>query len=333
MKLGGTGPGRLVDCRLSAYSVKESKRWAEQLKLDGREATIARDIVTEIKGRLSFMEQVGWVTSAWIVLRPLCPVAKPSAFASRPNWARTCKACATCSTSPPLALHPRDNQLLLNALHTLGQEGNTLVVVEHDEDTIRRAEHVIDIGPGAGQRGGTVVAEGTVQDIMASPDSVTGRCLREPMQHPLGQRREITPELEQLTLHGAKLHNLQNVTVKVPLKRLVAVTGVVARANPPWRAMCCWPMCSTPSASHLKERDTTRPQWHGCTQLEGWGAVDRVLEVDQTPIGKTPRSCPATTLASGTPFANCLPTPWKPRTRLGCRPLQLQHRRRTLPCM
>src|SRR5690606_9986889 len=132
---------------------------------------------------------------------------------------------------PTIGLHPRDNQLLLDALHTLGKEGNTLVVVEHDEDTIRRAEHVIDIGPAAGQRGRTVVAQGRGQDIMDGPDSITARCLREPRQHPLGTRREVSYNpladgAPTLLVREARLHNLQGVTVGVPLHRLVAITGV-----------------------------------------------------------------------------------------------------------
>ncbi|HEX5311767.1 excinuclease ABC subunit A [Aquabacterium sp.] len=295
VKLGGTGPGRnLSIAELSAYSVKESKRWAEQLKLDGREATIARDIVTEIKGRLSFMEQVGLGYLSLDRAAPTLSGGEAQRIRLAAQLGSNLQGVCYVLDEPTIGLHPRDNQLLLNALHTLGQEGNTLVVVEHDEDTIRRAEHVIDIGPGAGQRGGTVVAEGTVQDIMASPDSITGRCLREPMQHPLGQRREITPDLEQLTLHGAKLHNLQNVTVKVPLKRLVAVTGVSGSGKSTLARDVLLANVQHAVGIPPKERDTTRPQWHGCTQLDGWGAVDRVLEVDQTPIGKTPRSCPAT---------------------------------------
>ncbi|MCC7544887.1 MAG: ATP-binding cassette domain-containing protein, partial [Aquabacterium sp.] len=124
--------------------------------------------------------------------------------------------------------------------------------------------------------------------------SVTGRCLREPMVHPLGERREITADLEQLTLHGARLHNLQNVTVKVPLKRMVAVTGVSGSGKSTLARDVLLANVQAAVSISPKERATTAPQWLGCTSVEGWGAVDRVLEVDQTPIGKTPRSCPAT---------------------------------------
>ena len=136
---------------------------------------------------------------------------------------------------PTIGLHPRDNQILLNALRKLGEKGNTLVVVEHDEDTIRRADHIIDIGPGAGKRGGTLVAQGSVADLSAQPDSLTGQFLAHPIVHPLQPRREVMPQTSKraaavpenwLTVHGGKLHNLRNVTVGIPLSRLVAVTGV-----------------------------------------------------------------------------------------------------------
>ncbi|MGN4078226.1 hypothetical protein, partial [Burkholderia gladioli] len=136
---------------------------------------------------------------------------------------------------PTIGLHPRDNQILLNALRKLGDKGNTLVVVEHDEDTIRRADHVIDVGPGAGKRGGTVVAQGGVADLSAQSASLTGRYLAEPIVHPLQSRRSVVPPGRKgaqavpeqwLTVHGGKLHNLREVTVGIPLARLVAVTGV-----------------------------------------------------------------------------------------------------------
>src|SRR5690606_24390835 len=110
---------------------------------------------------------------------------------------------------PTIGLHPRDNRILLDALALLEGNGNTLVVVEHDEDTIRRAINVIDMGPRAGVRGGTVVAEGTVQELMANPDSMTGRYLRAPLQHPPQTRRDIGSDTDFFEVHGARLHNLR----------------------------------------------------------------------------------------------------------------------------
>ena len=287
---------------VSALSVKDSRKWSEKLKLDGREATIARDIVSEIKSRLSFMEQVGLGYLSLDRAAPTLSGGEAQRIRLAAQLGSNLQGVCYVLDEPTIGLHPRDNQLLLDALHTLGQSGNTLVVVEHDEDTIRRAEHVIDIGPGAGVRGGTVVAEGTVADIMASEASVTGRCLRSPMQHPLrvdddGKpigRRKVDKATPVLQLQGARLHNLQGVNVKVPLQRLVGVTGVSGSGKSTLARDVLLANVQSALAIPFKERATTRPTWHGCDSLEGWGAVDRVLEVDQTPIGKTPRSCPAT---------------------------------------
>src|SRR5690606_921673 len=106
---------------------------------------------------------------------------------------------------PTIGLHPRDNRILLDALARLEGNGNTLVVVEHDDDTIRRASHIIDIGPGAGVRGGRVVAQGTVQDLVASPDSITGRYLAKPLAHPLHGRRAVTDDTPMIRIRGAQL--------------------------------------------------------------------------------------------------------------------------------
>jgi len=175
------------------------------------------------------------------------------------------------------------------------------VVVEHDEDTIRRADHIIDIGPSAGKRGGRVVAQGTAQDLSDAPDSVTGRYLLQAIRHPLHPRREVLPDQGPwITVQGARLHNLQQVDAAVPLKRLVAVTGVsgsgkstLARDVLLANVQSAVQQASTKAGREALAAGKGQP-WSGCAAVEGWGFVDRVLEVDQTPIGKTPRSCPAT---------------------------------------
>jgi excinuclease ABC subunit A len=288
--------------QVSALAVKDARKWSEKLKLDGREATIARDIVSEIKSRLAFMEQVGLGYLSLDRAAPTLSGGEAQRIRLAAQLGSNLQGVCYVLDEPTIGLHPRDNQLLLDALHTLGQSGNTLVVVEHDEDTIRRAEHVIDIGPGAGVRGGTVVAEGTVADVMASADSVTGRCLRAPMVHPLRVddtgapigRRPVDKTTPQLQLKGARLHNLQGVNIKVPLQRLVAVTGVSGSGKSTLARDVLLANVQTAVAIPFKERGSTKPAWLGCDGLDGWGAIDRVLEVDQTPIGKTPRSCPAT---------------------------------------
>jgi excinuclease ABC subunit A len=301
VRLVGPGRGQSV-AEVSALSVKDARKWTEKLKLDGREATIARDIVSEIKSRLSFMEQVGLGYLSLDRAAPTLSGGEAQRIRLAAQLGSNLQGVCYVLDEPTIGLHPRDNQMLLDALHTLGQSGNTLVVVEHDEDTIRRAEHIIDIGPGAGVRGGTVVAQGTLADIMASEASVTGRCLRSPMQHPLrvgsnGQpvgRRPVAADTPQLHVHKARLHNLHKVSAGVPLHRLVAVTGVSGSGKSTFARDVLLANVQAAVAIAPRQRATTAPLWTGCTGVDGWGAIDRVLEVDQTPIGKTPRSCPAT---------------------------------------
>ncbi len=301
VRLVGPGRGQSV-AEVSALSVKDARKWTEKLKLDGREATIARDIVSEIKSRLSFMEQVGLGYLSLDRAAPTLSGGEAQRIRLAAQLGSNLQGDCYVLDEPTIGLHPRDNQMLLDALHTLGQSGNTLVVVEHDEDTIRRAEHIIDIGPGAGVRGGTVVAQGSLADIMASEASVTGRCLRSPMQHPLrvdadGQavgRRPVAADTPQLHVHKARLHNLDQVSAQVPLHRLVAVTGVSGSGKSTFARDVLLANVQAAVAIAPKLRATTAPLWTGCEGVDGWGAIDRVLEVDQTPIGKTPRSCPAT---------------------------------------
>ena len=171
---------------------------------------------------------------------------------------------------------------------------------EHDEDTIRRADHIIDIGPGAGKRGGRLIAEGTAADLANAPESVTGHYLAHPLKHPLHPRRIVNRATFQLQLSGARLHNLQNVDIAVPLQRLVAVTGVSGSGKSTLaRDVLLANVAARVQAKATKAgRDALAagqgPALTGCTGLAGIDPIDRVLEVDQTPIGKTPRSCPAT---------------------------------------
>jgi excinuclease ABC subunit A len=166
-------------------------------------------------------------------------------------------------------------------LEKLEAKGNSLVVVEHDEDTIRRAQHVIDLGPGAGKLGGAVVAQGDAEELIAHPSSLTGKFLREPLRHPVQPRRPVSKRNDSLEVKKASLHNLQDVDVRIPLGRLVAVTGVSGSGKST--------LARDVLFSSLEEK---RPI--GCKTIQGREQVERVLEVDQTPIGKTPRSCPAT---------------------------------------
>ncbi|HNB47053.1 MAG TPA: excinuclease ABC subunit A, partial [Burkholderiaceae bacterium] len=282
---------------LAALSVNDAARWIAKQKLDGREAAIARDVVSEIRSRLSFLDEVGLGYLTLDRAAPTLSGGEAQRIRLAAQLGSNLQGVCYVLDEPTIGLHPRDNQVLLDALHKLGDKGNTLVVVEHDEDTIRRADHIIDIGPGAGKRGGQIIAQGTAAELMAHADSITGRFLNAPLKHPLKPRRPVDAETPVLTLRGAALHNLQAVDVDVPLARLVAVTGVSGSGKSTLARdvlLANVQAIVTHKMLGKKAESTPRPAWVGCTGLEGWSNVDRVLEVDQTPIGKTPRSCPAT---------------------------------------
>lgn len=314
---------------IAALSVSDVRRWVEGLRAAGgmtqREADIARDLVPEIQSRLEFLEEVGLGYLTLDRGAPTLSGGEAQRIRLAAQLGSNLQGVCYVLDEPTIGLHARDNQILLNALHKLGDKGNTLVVVEHDEDTIRRADHIIDIGPSAGKRGGRLVAQGSVADVQAAEDSQTGRYLLHAMRHPLQARRAVDAmdlvaasahsasaagpkdaekgadkPLHWLRLHGAHLHNLQKVDVAVPLNRLVAVTGVSGSG----KSTLARDVLLTNVQAWVQQRSTKAgrdamdagkaPALLGSTGLAGFETIDRVLEVDQTPIGKTPRSCPAT---------------------------------------
>ncbi len=285
---------------VASWSVRQTRMWVENLALRGRDAEIAQDVIAEIRSRLEFLEEVGLGYLTLDRAAPTLSGGEAQRIRLAAQLGSNLQGVCYVLDEPTIGLHPRDNQILLKALGQLGQKGNTLVVVEHDEDTIRRADHVIDIGPGAGRRGGQLVAQGTVQAIASQPDSVTGQMLSRPLRHPVQPRRPVASTHAGLDLRGAHLHNLQRVNVKVPLQRLVAVTGVsgsgkstlardVLLAN-----AAQWVTQQGRRGKTAGSSPSKTAAWIGCETLQGLQTVERVLEVDQTPIGKTPRSCPAT---------------------------------------
>jgi excinuclease ABC subunit A len=334
-------------------SVTDIRAWVAQLQLSGRDAEIARDLVPEIKSRLEFLEDVGLGYLTLDRGAPTLSGGEAQRIRLAAQLGSNLQGVCYVLDEPTIGLHPRDNQILLRALGKLSERGNTLVVVEHDEDTIRRADHIIDIGPGAGKRGGRVVAQGTAADVSAASESLTGRYLLHAIKHPLQPRREtapydaavvdaapvpvtapakkisakakaaallaraaeasltanaerqagpvaINPNTPWIKVTGATLHNLQNVSVAVPLNRLVAITGVSGSGKSTLArdVLLANVQAAVQQRSTKAGRDADdagkHPVWLGCTGISGYRGVDRVLEVDQTPIGKTPRSCPAT---------------------------------------
>ncbi len=272
--------GRSI-AELGALSVAALQRELERWKLDAREAEIAHDLLAEIGSRLGFLADVGLGYLALDRAAPTLSGGEAQRIRLAAQLGSNLRGVCYILDEPTIGLHARDNRILLEVLERLQAKGNTLVVVEHDEETIRRAQHIIDLGPGAGRLGGRLVASGSAADLMRCAESVTGRYLAAPLAHPLQPRRPVTRASASLRIRGARLHNLKGVDVCIPLGRISAITGVSGSGK------------STLAREVLyASLRAGRPV--GCRALEGAERVRRVLEVDQAPIGRTPRSCPAT---------------------------------------
>lgn len=350
---------------IARLSVTDVRKWVQALQIEGglttRESDIARDLIPEIRSRLEFLEEVGLGYLTLDRGAPTLSGGEAQRIRLAAQLGSNLQGVCYVLDEPTIGLHARDNKIMLGALQSLSDKGNTLVVVEHDEDTIRHADHIIDIGPSAGKRGGRLVAQGAMEDVQAVSDSQTGRYLLHAMKHPLALRRAVTSyesalmgaptpvetpiakplkgkaakaaaaaaqaaasdaanaELAHrlraaaaggrmednapvgwLTVQRATMHNLQRVTAHVPLKRLVAITGVSGSGKSTLARDVL--LANVQTAVHMRSTKAGRDaldaggkiDWVGCEGVSGFETVDRVLEVDQTPIGKTPRSCPAT---------------------------------------
>lgn len=187
---------------------------------------------------------------------------------------------------PSIGLHPRDTQRLINTLRELRDLGNTVIVVEHDPETILSADWIIDMGPGAGENGGRIVAQGTCEDILSHPESLTGAYLSGRLSIPVPESRRA-PDGRQITIVGAKLHNLKNITVKIPVGLFVCITGVSGSG----KSTLIYDILWNYARGVLSGSDATK---EGFDEILGLEQFDRVINVDQSPIGRTPRSNPAT---------------------------------------
>ncbi|NNN03635.1 MAG: excinuclease ABC subunit UvrA [Acidimicrobiaceae bacterium] len=271
---------------VSDLPIDEAVSFFSDLQLSERDATIARQVVKEILARLQFLMDVGL---------DYLTLSRASATLSGGEAQRIRLASQIGSylvgvlyvlDEPSIGLHQRDNRRLISTLERLRDLGNSVIVVEHDEETIRLADFVVDIGPGAGEHGGQVVHAGTVEELLANPDSLTGQYLSGKRQIAVPATRRV-PQGEVLKVVGAKANNLQNLTVSFPLGVFVAVTGVSGSGKST--------LVNGILLAHLEReinRAKTTPAAH--TRIEGVKLLDKVVAVDQQPIGRTPRSNPAT---------------------------------------
>ena len=260
----------------------------DSLEFTGPAAEVARDIVTEIRQRLSFLAKVGLDYLALDRSAKTLSGGESQRIRLAAQLGSNLRGVLYVLDEPTIGLHPRDNNQLLDALQALAKKGNSLVVVEHDEETMRRADRIIDLGPGAGSRGGEIVTSGTLAEILEHPTSHTARALREPMKHPIrGSRRPAADEW--LELKGCRLHNIQNESVRIPLHRLTVLTGVSGSGKSTLIRGIVVPAVRD---ALTRKRAPAHSDLH--TGISGFENLAGVLEVDQSPIGKTSRSTPAT---------------------------------------
>jgi excinuclease ABC subunit A len=260
-------------------------------KLRGREREIARDLLAELQSRAAFLCDVGLGYLQLDRAAPTLSGGEAQRIRLAAQLGSNLQGVCYVLDEPTIGLHPRDNRALLDTLERLRSKGNTLVVVEHDEDTIRRADHVIDLGPGAGKFGGRLVAQGTAAELARLGASVTGRCLASPLTHSLARRRPIDAGTASIRIVGATLNNLHKIDVTFPIGRLSVVTGVSGSGK---SSLARDVLFENLKRLVAQRREKAETRLIGCEQVRDWQRVTRVLEVDQTPIGKTPRSCPAT---------------------------------------
>ena len=260
-----------------------------KLRFRGNQKTVADDLVPEISQRLRFMDNVGLGYLSLGRSAKTLSGGESQRIRLAAQLGSNLRGVLYVLDEPTIGLHPRDNLRLLETLTALRQKGNSLVIVEHDEETMRRADHIIDLGPGAGIHGGEVVVQGTLRDIERHASSETGRCLKNPLCHPTRKSRRSLGEVEQwVEVRGAHAHNLKNVDARFPVGRLSVITGISGSGKSTLMRSVLLPAVRE---RLKKERGKQRELFSTITGAESF---ETVYEVDQSPIGKTSRSTPAT---------------------------------------
>jgi excinuclease ABC subunit A len=276
--------------RFTALSAAEAARKIDKLRFRGTQQTIAADLIPEIRQRLHFMENVGLGYLALGRSAKTLSGGESQRIRLAAQLGSNLRGVLYVLDEPTIGLHSRDNLRLLETLTALREKGNSLVIVEHDEETMRRADYIVDLGPRAGIHGGEVVAQGTLQDIKRTKQSETGRCLKTPLCHPIRKsRRSLSDVANWLEIRGASANNLKNIDVRFPLGRLSVISGISGSGKSTLMHDVLWPAVRD---ELNKKKNATDGEL--LKLVSGVEKLEAVYEVDQSPIGKTSRSTPAT---------------------------------------
>ena len=270
---------------MTEMSVRDLRQYLDELQLTETQLKIGKEILKEIKGRLQFLVDVGLDYLSLSRATGTLSGGEAQRIRLATQIGSGLVGVAYIMDEPSIGLHQNDNDKLLATLKHLRDLGNTLIVVEHDEDTMRAADYVVDIGPGAGEHGGQVIATGTAEDIMKNPNSITGKYLSGEIKIPVPTTRRKPKGF--LKVVGAKENNLKNIDVKVPIGVLTCVTGVSGSGKSSLVNEILYK-----SLARKLNRARTIPG--KCKKIEGMEQLDKVINIDQSPIGRTPRSNPAT---------------------------------------
>jgi len=276
-------------CQICSMTVEQAVQFFSTLELSPQQAKLADKILEEIRERLRFMFDVGLEYLTLDRLSSTLSGGEAQRIQLATSLGSRLVGTLYVLDEPSIGLHSRDTTRLINILHDLRDLGNTILVVEHDPEIMRAADRILDLGPGAGENGGRVIATGTYDEIRRAPTSLTGRYLGQDLRIQVPPQRR-TPGIQKLQLTGASAHNLKNIDVCIPLGMIVAITGVSGSG----KSTLVHDVLYHALGASLKQGDGSAPSVSGYVGLRGGQFVDDVVLVDQSPIGRTPRSNPVT---------------------------------------